>query len=401
VAALPYDVMTTAEARQMVVGNPDSFLHVDKAEIDLDPAINPYDDAVYAQARANLAGLIDRGLLVHDPDRCYFLYRLTADGHSQTGVVGCAGVDDYLDGAIKKHELTRADKEEDRVRHVDTLDANTGPIFLAMKPLAALDRLVADWSALHPPLFDFEAAGGVRHTVYRVHDPAAVDQIEALFGSLDALYIADGHHRCASAVRVAKARREAQPDFDPEAEFNFFLAVVFPADQLRIMDYNRVVADLNGLTPHHLLRDAAERFAIEPAPHSPYRPSRKHDFGCYLDGTWYVLRARPEFVDDDDPVDSLDAVVLQDNLLSYLLGIDDPRTDHRIDFVGGIRGPGELARRVDAAGQGAAFTLYPVSMADLLAVADAGEIMPPKSTWFEPKLLSGLFVHELRPGPMA
>ncbi|MDR1824180.1 MAG: DUF1015 family protein [Bifidobacteriaceae bacterium] len=397
VAALPYDVMTAAEARAMVADKPDSFLHVDKAEIDLDPAIDPYSDQVYQQAAANLADLQRRGRLIRDPQPTYYLYQLTMDGRTQTGLVGCASVDDYLDGAIKKHELTRADKEEDRVRHVDTLNANTGPIFLAQRPDPDLDTLVQAWLANHPPVYDFMADSGVRHTVFRVGDPATVERITALFQQVPALYIADGHHRCASAVRVAGLRRDAHPGYGGDEEFNFFLAVVFPSNQLHIMDYNRVVADLNGLSVPGFLAAARERFdvTVPDDAQAPFRPTAPHQFGLYVDGTWSALTAKPGWIDEADPVGRLDAIVLQDGLLGPVLGIGDPRTDKRIDFVGGIRGLAELSRRVDTAGDGAAFALTPVRMDDLLAVADAGRIMPPKSTWFEPKLLSGLFIHEL------
>ncbi len=392
VAALPYDVLSSAEARLAVEGNPDSFLHVDKAEIDLDPTVDIYDDAVYAQAKVNLAALVDRRALVHDPSACFYLYRQTMDGRSQTGIVGCAAVDDYVEDRIKKHELTRADKEADRIRHVDTLDANTGPIFLAHRPHHGLADLVARWTADHTPVYDF-TAGGVRNEVWKVSDVAANLQIAGTFTQLAALYIADGHHRCASAVKVAQLRRSQHPGYSGDEEFNYFLAVVFPEDQLSIMDYNRVVADLAGRTAAQLVAALADVVTVGEAQEPACRPAGKHEFGMYLDGSWYPLRARPELVDESDPVASLDAAWLQTHVLGPLLGITDPRADQRIDFVGGIRGLDELARR--AGPGGVAFALHPVVMGDLFAVADAGQIMPPKSTWFEPKLLSGLFVHEL------
>ncbi|MDR3068872.1 MAG: DUF1015 family protein [Cellulomonas sp.] len=392
VAALPYDVLSSAEARVAAAGNPDSFLHVDKAEIDLDPSVDLYDDAVYATAKANLAGLADRGVLVHDPSACFYLYRQTMDGRSQTGIVGCASVDDYLEDRIKKHELTRADKEADRIAHVDTLNANTGPIFLAHRPHHGLADLVAGWTADHGPLYDF-TADGVRNEVWRVSDVAANLQIAGTFTQLASLYIADGHHRCASAVKVAQRRRAQNPGYSGDEEFNYFLAVVFPENQLRIMDYNRVVTDLAGRTPADLMAALTEVATVGGSQAQACRPTGKHEFGMYLDGSWYSVRARPELVDESDPVASLDAAWLQAHVLDPLLGIKDPRADRRIDFVGGIRGLDELARR--AGPGGVAFALYPVVMGDLFAVADAGQIMPPKSTWFEPKLLSGLFVHEL------
>jgi len=414
VAALPYDVLSAAEARVAVEGNPDSFLHVDKAEIDLDPAVDPYDDAVYAKAKENLDALVDRGVLVHDPSACFYLYRQTMDGRSQTGVVGCASVDDYLDGQIKKHELTRADKEADRIAHVDALDANTGPIFLAHRPHHGLAGLIARWTADHAPVYDFttdadpsvpptgpdgrtgersSSGAGVRNEVWKVTDVAANLQIAATFTQMPALYIADGHHRCASAVKVAQRRRAQHPGYSGDEEFNYFLAVVFPEDELRIMDYNRVVADRAGRAPADLLSALAEVATVGEPQDEPHRPAAKHELGAYLAGSWYPLRARPELVDESDPVASLDAAWLQAHVLAPLLGIADPRADQRIDFVGGIRGLDELARR--AGPDGVAFALCPVAMGDLFAVADAGQIMPPKSTWFEPKLLSGLFVHEL------
>ena len=392
VAALPYDVLSAAEARVAVEGNPDSFLHVDKAEIDLDPSVDPYDDAVYARAKENLGALVDRGVLVHDSSACFYLYRQTMDGRSQTGIVGCAAVDDYLDDRIKKHELTRADKETDRIRHVDVLDANTGPIFLAHRPHHGLANLVDRWTTDHAAVYDF-TADGVRNEVWKVPDVAANLQIAATFTQIPALYIADGHHRCASAVKVAQMRRDQYPGYTDDEEFNYFLAVVFPEDELRIMDYNRVVADRAGRTPDELLAALADVVSVGEAQSQAFCPTARHEIGMYLAGSWYPLHVKPELVDESDPVASMDAAWLQTHVLAPLLGIDDPRADQRIDFVGGIRGLDELARR--AGTDGVAFALYPVAMGDLFAVADADRIMPPKSTWFEPKLLSGLFVHEL------
>lgn len=392
VAALPYDVLSSDEARAAVEGNPDSFLHVDKAEIDLDPTVDPYDDAVYARAKANMDALVHRGVLVNDSSACFYLYRQTMDGRSQTGVVGCAAVDDYLDDRIKKHELTRADKEADRIAHVDALDANTGPIFLAHRPHQGLTDMVDRWTASHAPVYDF-TADGVRNEVWRVADVGTNLQIAVMFTKMTELYIADGHHRCASAVKVAQMRRDQHPEYTDDEEFNYFLAVVFPEDQLRIMDYNRVLADRAGRTPEELLAALADVVSVGEAQPQPFRPTAKHEFAMFLAGSWYPLRARPELVDESDPVASLDAAWLQTHVLAPLLDVADPRADQRIDFVGGIRGLDELARR--AGPDGVAFALHPVAMDDLFAVADAGRIMPPKSTWFEPKLLSGLFVHEL------
>ncbi|MDR1816467.1 MAG: DUF1015 family protein [Clostridiales Family XIII bacterium] len=413
VAALPYDVMTSEEARVMVSDDPWSFLHVDRAEIDLPVGTDPYSDEVYARAKANLEGLCADGALIQDAEPSYYIYRLTWQGVSQAGLVGCASIDDYLNDLIKKHELTRAEKEEDRIRHVDILDANTGPIFLACKEEVGLGPLLDARMAVDEKLYDFTTDDGVRHEVWRVGD-AGFLSASALTQASTALYIADGHHRCASAVRVGQRRREQHPGYTGDEEFNYFLAVVFPEEQLRILDYNRVVLDLNGLSKEAFL-DAVAR-AAECRPYNaddgdgnaggaafcrpPIAPTQKHEFTMYLDGGWYRLTAGPGTRDDTDPVASLDVSILQENLLAPVLGIADPRTDRRIDFVGGIRGLGELERRVDeadAAGadHAVAFALYPTQMTDLIAVADAGRIMPPKSTWFEPKLRSGLFIHRL------
>jgi uncharacterized protein (DUF1015 family) len=411
IAELPYDVMNTEEARRIAGNNPLSFLHVDKAEIDLDPSTDIYDPAVYAKAKENFDGLIAGGALVRDPEAAFYVYRLTMDGRPQAGIVGCASADDYLENRIKKHEFTRADKEEDRVRHVDTLNANTGPIFLAHRPNAALSALTAQVTSGGDPLYDFEKDGGVRHEVWKVSDPAQNAQIAALFRDVDALYIADGHHRCASAARVAKMRREANPGYTGDEEFNYFLAVIFPSDQLAIMDYNRLVKDLNGLDEAAFEKAIREKFDIEPIipnADSPdisktNRPRKRHEFSLYLNnpndpndpaGRWKRLRIRDEFIDDDDPVARLDVSLLQENLLGPVLGIEDPRTDKRIDFAGGIRGLAYLEERANA-DMRVAFAMYPTSMEELMDIADAGKVMPPKSTWFEPKLLSGLFSHEL------
>jgi uncharacterized protein (DUF1015 family) len=395
VAALPYDVMNTAEAREMTADNPDSFLHVDKAEIDLPEDVSLYDDAVYAKARDNYLKLLANGTLIREDAPRYYIYRLTMNGRAQTGIVGCPAVDDYLEGRIKKHELTRADKEADRIRHVDTLNANTGPIFLAHRPSAVLSGITADWTAAHEPIYDFISDGGVRNEVWSVDDPAIGSRIEAAFSDIDALYIADGHHRCASAVRVCEKRRAANPGYTGDEEFNYFLAVIFPSDQLKILDYNRLVQDLNGLSKDAFLKKTAERFEITPA-EAPVTPQAPHTFGMYLDNAWYRLSYG--FGADEaaalDPVSRLDVSILQRELLAPILNIGDPRTDHRIDFVGGIRGLQELERRVRTDIK-IAFSMYPTTIEELMDIADAGLIMPPKSTWFEPKLLSGLFIHEL------
>lgn len=394
VAALPYDVMSSEEARAMVKDNPYSFLHVDKAEIDLDPAIDLYDAAVYARASENLRQMQDQGILLKEALPRLYIYRLIMDGRSQTGVVGCASIDDYLNNLIKKHEHTRADKEQDRIRHVDTCNANTGPIFLTYRACSQINELVAKWTATKP-LYDFTADDGVTHIVWVVDSDQDIASLSRLFAEVECLYIADGHHRCASAVRVGQMRRQQLPEYTGEEEFNYFLSVIFPDEDLYIMDYNRVVQDLNGFDRDGFMRRVAEKFTINQATNTePYRPIQKHTYGMYIDERWYELIALPGSFDESHPVERLDVSILQNNLLRPILGIDDPRTEKRIDFIGGIRGLKELEKRVKG-GMKVAFSMHPTTIDDLMAIADAGEVMPPKSTWFEPKLRSGLFVHEL------
>ncbi len=406
VAALPYDVMSSDEAREMVKGDPYSFLHVDKAEVDLDPSIDLYDAQVYAKAAENLQKMLDEGVNVMEEKPVYYIYRQIMDGRAQAGIVGCASIDDYQNNIIKKHELTRADKEEDRVRHVDACNANTGPIFLTFRDNGDIGKFTAGWMAAHAPLYDFTAEDGIEHTVWRVDEAGTVDELQRYFANVPALYIADGHHRSASAVRVGLMRRAEHPDYDGTEEFNFFLSVLFPSSELHIFDYNRVVHDLNGMSDSEFLAKIGENFTVTELPEMPadkacdeaflaqYRPAKKHDLSMYLSGKWYLLSARPGTFDDSDPVTRLDVSILQKNLLTPVLGIGDPRTDSRIAFVGGIRGLRELVRLVEE-GCAAAFAMYPTTLDDLMDIADAGEIMPPKSTWFEPKLRSGLFVHYL------
>ena len=396
VAALPYDVMNSQEARQMVVGNPHSFLHVDKAEIDLDPAIDLYDTRVYEKARDNLNTMIAQGVFVQDGAPCLYIYKQVMNGRAQIGIVACTAVDDYRNNIIKKHELTRADKEQDRINHVDYCDANTGPIFLTYRAEAAIDQLVASVMEAKAPVYDFVSEDGIGHTVWVMDDAAQIASICATFDKIPALYIADGHHRSASAVRVGMKRREAQPDYTGSEEFNFFLSVIFPDNHLYIMDYNRIVKDLNGNTKDTFLAKVGESFTVTPyAGEGALKPQKKHTYGMYLDGAWYLLEAKDGTYDAADPVAQLDVSILQNNLLSPILGIGDPRTDKRIDFVGGIRGLKALSDRVDDGSMAVAFSMYPTTMDDLMDIADAGAIMPPKSTWFEPKLRSGLFIHKL------
>ena len=393
VAALPYDVMNSEEAREKVKDLPYSFLHVDKAEIDLPVGTDIYSDAVYAKAAENLKKLMSDGICVLDSKKNLYIYRQTMGDVVQTGVVGCASVDDYLNGVIKRHELTRADKEEDRIRHVDTCDANTGPIFLAYREKAEINAVLDKYTALAPE-YDFISDGGVRNEVWIVEDEADIKTLVDGFARIPSLYIADGHHRAASAVKVALKRRAAHPDYTGDEEFNYFLAVYFRSNDLKILDYNRLIKDLNGLSPEELLAKLGESFTVE-AHDGAVRPAKRHGFGMYLDGKWYSLTLKDGIADESDPVGSLDVSLLQKLVISRIFGIDDPRTDKRIDFVGGIRGLGELEKRCGE-DMRVAFSMYPTSLDELMRIADASQIMPPKSTWFEPKLLSGLFIHFLR-----
>jgi len=394
VAALPYDVMDSDEAREMVKDNPYSFLHVDKAEIDLEPGIDLYDPQVYDKARENLEQMIAKGILQAEPRANLYIYRQIMNGRSQTGIVACASIDDYLYNIIKKHELTRKDKEQDRTRHVDHCNAQTGPIFLTYRAQAEINQLVYAWTQ-KPPLYDIVSEDGVAHIIWSIDDDQTIQALVNQFRQVDYLYIADGHHRCASAVNVGQLRRQQNPGFAGDEEYNYFLAVIFPDEDLHIMDYNRVVKDLNGLTSQEFLKQLEEKFAISPHTGSgPYKPEQTHSFGMYLDGQWYRLQALPGSFNEKDPVASLDVSILQENVLAPLLDIKDPRTDKRIDFVGGIRGLKELERRVNS-DMKVAFSMYPTSIQELMSIADAGQIMPPKSTWFEPKLRSGFFIHRI------
>lgn len=392
VAALPYDVMSSAEAREMVKDAPYSFLHVDRAETDLDPSVDIYSPEVYQKAADNLKKMIADGIYIQDEKPCMYIYRLTMNGRSQTGLVACASIDEYINNKIKKHELTREDKEQDRIRHVDACNANTGPIFLTYRGQAEIDGLIAEETA-KAPVYDFVSEDGVGHTVWVISDDAKIQALEAAFAKVDSLYIADGHHRNASAVKVGLKRR-GEGAYDPEAEFNYYLAVAFPGESLYIMDYNRVVKDLNGLGENEFLAKISDKFDVKPAEGSG-KPEKALTFGMYLGGKWYTLTAKDGSFNAQDPVESLDVSILQNNLLAPVLGIGDPRTDSRIAFVGGIRGLEELVNLVDSGKMQVAFAMYPTSVEQLMEIADAGKIMPPKSTWFEPKLRSGIFIHEL------
>jgi uncharacterized protein (DUF1015 family) len=393
VGALPYDVMNSEEAREMVKDKPYSFLHVDKAEVDLPQGVDIYSAEVYEKAKENLEALSANGICAQDEKPMLYIYRQIMAGREQTGIVGCTAVDDYINNVIKKHEFTRADKEADRIRHVDTLDANTGPIFLTHRENKTVSDITENWKNTHTPCYDFVSDDGVAQTVWVIDDDETVDTLVKEFAKIDYLYIADGHHRCASAVRVGE-RRRGEGEYDKDAEFNFFLSVIFPCDQLKIMDYNRVMADLNGNTSEEFIAKMSEKFVVEETDESPYSPKERHTFGMYLDNKWYKVTAKPEFINENDPVECLDVSILQNNLITPILNITDPRTDKRIDFVGGIRGLGELERRCKE-GMKLAFAMYPTSLNELMDIADAGQVMPPKSTWFEPKLLSGLSIHKL------
>ena len=392
VAALPYDVYNRKEACAAVKGNPLSFLNIDRAETQFSDDVDTYADCVYEKARELLDSQIADGIYVTDAGDHYYLYELTMDGRSQTGIVACCSIDDYVNGVIKKHENTREEKELDRIRHVDTVNAQTGPIFLAYRQNIALKEIVAE-EKTKPALYDFVSDDGIRHRVWRIDGADRTDVIEAAFAAIPSTYIADGHHRAASAVKVGLKRRTKHPGYTGEEPFNYFLSVLFPDDELMILPYNRVVRDLNGMSTEQFFEKLKEKFELEEIGKEPYAPVQKGTFGMYLDGTWYALKILPQYR-SADPVKGLDVSILQDHLLAPVLGIGDPRTDKRIDFIGGIRGLKELERRVGEDME-VAFSMYPTSIEELLSVADAGLLMPPKSTWFEPKLRSGLFIHRL------
>ncbi len=392
IVAPPYDVMNAAEARRMVAGRPWSFLHISRPEVDLPEETDPYDPMVYAKARENLERMLAEGLLIRDPKPCYDVYRLTMGAHRQTGLVASASVAAYDAGRIKKHELTRPVKEDDRVRQIEALNAQTGPVFLVYRATPEIDGLLAGISAL-PAEVDVTAADGVRHELWSIADAASIAYLTAAFDALDALYVADGHHRSAAASRVA-ASRQTHSNHSGTASYDGFLSVIFPHDQMQILDYNRVIRDLNSLDVSALLERLAVAFTVEDSA-IPVKPRQPAEFGMYLAGRWLRLTLNAGRIPEHDPVARLAVSLLQDNLIEPILGITDPRRDDRIDFVGGIRGLDELVRRVDSGEMAVAFALFPTTMDELMAVADVGEIMPPKSTWFEPKLADGLVSHVL------
>lgn len=392
VAALPYDVYNREEALEEVLKEPLSFLKIDRAETQFDKDFNPYDKRVYEKARDLLNEMIEQNILIEDGKNRYYIYELTMNGRSQTGIVACASIDDYLNNVIKKHEKTREDKEIDRINHVDICDAQTGPIFLAYRSQEVINNVVNKVKK-QQAIYDFVAPDGVRHAVWKTDEDADINAIEEAFRNIDSIYIADGHHRSASAVKVGLKRREENPGYKGDEEFNFFLSVLFPHDELMILDYNRVVKDLNGYSKEQYLEEVSKKFIVENKGTEPYKPTEKATFGMYVDGEWYKLTAKKEIL-SQDPVEGLDVSILQNNLLTPILNIQDPRTDKRIDFVGGIRGLKELEKRANS-DMKLAFSMYPTSITELFDVADADKLMPPKSTWFEPKLRSGLFIHKL------
>lgn len=390
IAALPYDVYTSEEARVEVEKNPLSFLRIDRAETQFAPGTDPYSEKVYKKAGETISSMLSEGLFLQEEKPCYYLYTLTMDGRSQTGIVGCAAIDDYNNGGILKHENTLKEKEEDRIRHVKACQAQTGPIFLACRPTDPLTHLI-DQAKLMPILYDFTSDDGIRHQVRRFDSDDQIADILHIFGEIPHLYIADGHHRAASAVHAGEEKRQENPGYTGEEEFNYFLSVVFPASELKIFDYNRIITDLNGYTFEQILAMIEDDFEVEETGSEPLRPSKKGEFGLYHAGKWYRMTLKtPET--GANPSESLDVSVLQRKVLERIFCISDPKSDPRIRFLGGIRGLYQLQEKADAFG-GIAFSMYPTSMEELFLVADAGLLMPPKSTWFEPKLRSGLFIH--------
>lgn len=393
VASRPYDVLNSAEAKQEA--GEKSLLHIIKPEIDFDPIADEHSQAVYDKAVENFKLWQNRGWLVQDPKEMYYIYAQTMDGRTQYGLVAAANVDDYMSGKIKKHELTRKDKEDDRMIHVRIQDANIEPVFFAYPDVDEMNKIVADWVAAHAPEYDFVAADGFGHTFWAITDDAVNARITEIFKNVPAMYVADGHHRTAAAARVGAEKRAQNPNHTGDEEYNYFLAVIFPESQLHVIDYNRVVRDLNGLTPDEFLARLGESFDVTDMGTEIYKPTKLHNFGMYLNGHWYSLTAKSGTYNDNDPIGVLDVTVLSNLVFDKILNLGDLRTSKRIDFVGGIRGLSELQKRVDSGEMAAAFALYPVTMRQIIDIADTGNIMPPKTTWFEPKLRSGLVIHKL------
>ena len=392
IAALPYDVYTRKEAKKEVEKNPLSFLKIDRPETMFPDDMDMYAPKVYQKARNVLEEMIEKGEFIQDETPCYYLYELTRNGHRQTGIVACASIDDYFNGTIKKHENTREEKEQDRIRHVDTLDTQTGPIFLAYRFDAVLKEII-EKTKRKRPVYDFISEDKITHRVWVIDESEMIERIQQCFVKINKIYIADGHHRAASAIKVGCKRRKEHPGYTGEEEFNYFLCTLFAEEELEILDYNRVVKDLNGLSETEFLEKIKENFEVEEAEESPYAPKQKKEFGMYLGKKWYKLQIKKEQI-SDDVVENLDVSILQNKLLKPILGIKEPGKDNRIIFVGGIRGLKELENCVENGFQ-VAFSMYPTSMQELFSVADAGRLMPPKSTWFEPKLRSGLFLHKI------
>lgn len=394
VVSRPYDVLNSEEARKEAEGNPKSLYHIIKPEIDFEPGTDEHDPKVYAKAAENFEAFQRNGWLVQDDKDYYYIYAQTMDGRTQYGFVVAAWVDDYMEGRIKKHELTRRDKEEDRMKHVRVNNANVEPVFFAFPDNSALQQIIDDVTK-NTPEYDFVAPDGFGHTFWVIDDDAINAKITEEFAKMPSLYIADGHHRSAAAALVGAEKAKQNPDHKGDEEYNYFLAVAFPASHLKIIDYNRVVRDLNGLTSEEFLKKLEENFEVKNMGEDIYHPTGLHNFSLYLEGNWYSLTAKPGTFNDNDPIGVLDVTVSSDLILRDILGITDLRSDKRIDFVGGIRGLGELKRRVDSGEMKMALALYPVTMKQLIDIADTGNIMPPKTTWFEPKLRSGLVIHKL------
>ena len=392
IASPPYDVIDSDEARELANDRDKSFLHVVKPEIDLEPEIDLYDDRVYAKAKENLEAFREAGYFEQDEKACLYLYQQTMGEHVQTGLVACVSVDEYQQGLIKKHELTRQSKEDDRTRHVDETDCNAGPVFLTYEAREEIDLLTKKLTK-EEPVYDFVSDDGIGHRFWIVDNDDAIERYVSLFKEVPCLYVAEGHHRTASGGRVRELRKEQNPNHSGNEEYNYFMAVIFPHEQLKILDYNRAVKDLDGKNSSDFLAQVMDEFHVSPA--SDGKPAKSHEFGMYLDGAWHKLVAKEGSFDHQDPVEKLDVSILQKNLLSPILGIENPRTNDRIKFIGGIRGLGELERLVDEKGFAVAFSMYPTSVRELMDIADAEKIMPPKSTWFEPKLRSGLIIHLL------
>lgn len=395
VAGPPYDVLNSEEAREMAKDNPYSFLQVNKPEISLDPSISAHDERVYQKGAENLRNMISQNILFQDDAPRYYLYKQIMGDHRQVGLVAAASVEDYENDIIKKHEFTRPDKEDDRVKHIQYQNAQVGPVFLTYPANATIDQLTAEILKTAPE-YDITGDDGVRHTLWVIDNAALLSTIEKTFASIEYLYVADGHHRSAAAMRMKQHCQAGNPAHTGQEAYNFFLVVIFPHNQMQILDYNRVVKDLNGNSETDFLSAVREKFSLEEiSGDAPFKPAKAHDFGMYMNGKWYQLTALEGTYNPEDPVEKLDVSILQENLLSPVLGIENPRKDKRIDFVGGIRGLGELEKRVNSGDWKVAFALFPTSIEDLMGIADAGEVMPPKSTWFEPKLKSGLLIHLL------